>query len=161
MSNVDRKGNVWLAREKFKPLESLFIDKIHYKDGRTALRRFYPQQTQWLYVKYLFAGYTRLESYKKAGYKNKGKSTAQDVFLINAVHNSKTVQVLINAVIGDYLKRRKVSAQKILDEALKVYDRCETVREQLDTLKFINNLLPKGYARQCKLSNCPLRKWKK
>lgn len=156
----NEKGDVFLAGNKFTPLKNLFKQEMNYKDGRTATRIVYPTQKQWLYVKYLFAGVPQRKAFIKAGYTPR-KMTSELDFAVLEVHNNKTVQILINAIIGNYLKRCKVSAQGLVDEALKVYDRCDTVHEQLATLKFINTLLPKGYASRCNLSNCPLRRQKK
>ena len=163
MTLPDKEGDVYLAKEKFKPLKNLFQEEIFLKRTNTVTTRIrYPTQKQWLYVKYLFEGYPQRAAYKKAGYKmDTVRGNCALDRRIYYLHQKRSIQVLINAVLSNYLKRRQISAQHLVDETLKTYDRCETVKDQLATLKFLKTLLPKGYAGQCNLANCPIRKQKK
>jgi hypothetical protein len=146
------------AKEKVDmgPFLGVFAHRVITKD-RDYTRHTLPRVKHWLFVKYLFQGMQKRQAYLKAGYKKPKTRFDQHVRILM---NSKSVQRLINIVISDYARKRELSAQKLLDQAIELYDRCDTVREQLDVLKFINDLLPKGHANHCNLIECPLRKRK-
>ena len=150
-----------LAKEKVNitPYLQLFSDDIPSISGqrRPYTRYRFPNQRQWLFVKYLFEGMDKRDAYFKAGYMTVQRSVEQRV---KTLLRSKSVQTLINLVISDYALKRKISAQKLLDEALTLYDRCDTVKEQLEVLKFIKDLLPKGFA-SCTLGTCPMKRKRK
>jgi len=151
-----------LAKEKINitPYLSAFDQKYENKNSKSGIvtRRRLPTQKQWLYVKYLFEGFPRMECYRKAGYKMPKQRYLRT--MTDIIHNHRVVQILISLVISEYTRKREVSSQALLDKALGLYDRCDTVREQLDVLKFINSLLPKGYTARCHRVDCPLKKKK-
>ena len=150
-----------LAKEKINitPYLSAFDSTFEHKGVKKGFvtRRRLPNTKQWLYVKYLFEGYPKLDCYRKAGYKMPKQSNRRQA-MAELIHTTKTVQILISLVISEYTRKREVSSQALLDQALGLYDRCDTVREQLDVLKFINSLLPKGYTARCNRADCPLKR---
>jgi hypothetical protein len=95
-----------------------------------------PTQKQFLFVKYLFLNYGKIESYHKAGYKHNGKP-ALNWMQAEKVYKSDKVQILIGLILEDYVHAQRITATGLINEALKTYDRAETAKEQLETLKFI------------------------
>lgn len=150
-----------LAKEKINitPYLSAFDSTYEAKGRGMVTRRRLPNNKQWLYVKYLFEGFPKKECYLKAGYKMPRQPRYLQT-LTDIIHTKKAVQILISLVISEYTRKREVSSQALLDKALGLYDRCDTVREQLDVLKFINSLLPKGYTARCNRADCPLKRKK-
>ena len=114
----------------------------------------FPTERQWLYVKYVMDGYTQYEAAKKAGHNLKPYLIKKQ---LREITQARGVQLLFELILTDYLRKREVSAAALLDKALVLYDRCETVQEQLQVLKFIKDMMPKK-AFSCPESKCPYQK---
>ena len=136
------------------PWKDIFLRKVPWRDKVRNVVRL-PTPKQWDYVRLFLSGKSKRDAYIAAGYTVQMKNRTM-LDCIEAVHNAPAVQKLITLVIQDYLEKRKISSQFVLDKALKLYDRSETVSEQLNILKFIKDLLPSGYV--CKRTDCGMHK---
>jgi len=140
-----------IARKLAVSTDKGLVDAFRRK-GDAAL--VFPSQKQWLFVKYVMDGYTQEEAARKAGYLLVAYGRKRQ---LRSISDAKGVQFLFELILTDYLRKREISASALLDKALGLYDRCETVQEQLQVLKFIKDLMPKK-AFQCPESKCPYQK---
>jgi len=144
-----------LGSEVVRPITKPEVFRTVYGDG--IIRYKFPTPKNWSFVKYYLETGNKRTAYIKAGYTPAHTNMEQR---IDQVFSTRNVQILLQLIMGDFIERRKISSQKLLNKALEVYDRCDTVKEQLETLKFINSLIPKGVTK-CHKGDCPLRKYPK
>ena len=98
-----------------------------------------PTPRQLKFVKLLFEGKGMIPAYHGAGYAHKGKPR-NNWFQAQLVLKSDGVQILIGVILRDYINARQLSVSAIIEKAFHTYENATTVREQLDTLKFIAKL---------------------
>lgn len=156
-SNFKEIEPLVLAKEKtdVSKYRTLFQDEYTKKDGAKGTRSYFPTEKQLLYVRYIFEGKSKREACKLAGYSKRSRWSIDK--WISQIECSFAVTRLMSLVIGNYFHNRELSAKVLLDKALKVYDRCDTVHEQLATLKFIKSLMPKDF-NTCNSDTCPFKK---
>ena len=101
-----------------------------------------PTSKQIRYAELYLAGNDRVDAYHGAGYKDVSKKiprlARRDIYNI---HNSKGVQFILNAVVRDTLKEMCITTEALIAHALRAYDNADTIREQIDALRLITDLI--------------------
>ena len=156
IEKLKSRPKIVIGSEVAKAWDRPEIFRIDYENGTSVYRL--PTPRNWAFVKYYLETGNKHTAYKKAGYSSVFYNMDQRV---DQVLSSRGVQILLQSVMSDFIEKRKLSSQVLLNKALEMYDRCETVTEQLNTLKFIKSLIPKGVT-NCQKKDCPLKHhWKK
>ena len=124
--------DIAIAKEQLKYVD--LVSKFKSKNGLLM-----PTPMQFLFVKYCFEGYSQLDAAMKAGYKFSDNPKLHYPYLA-CIREKIGVQVLMGMVLESYLDKRKISAAGLINKAHALYDKCETVKEQLEVLKFISVL---------------------
>ena len=156
IERLKSQPKIVIGSEVAKPWARPEVFRVEYENGTSAYRL--PTPKNWNFVKYYLETGSKVTAYKKAGYSHVAYNIDQRA---DQVLSSRGVQLLLQLVMSDFIEKRKISSQVILNKALEVYDRCETVSEQLNTLKFIKSLIPKGVT-NCQKKDCPLKPyWRK